>query len=572
MRSSTQRWLPWLAILLTALACSPLPWVDAVTTPGPYREYYVAQVVGSDETGDGSESNPWETINYALDHVDYDSSPKPRINLAKGVYEEYLQIESPVVLRGAGHSPAAIDPTTGLPIRETSWLERAVSGNIEPGIVVEDAASVRFEHLGILRGHVRVVNTNFVMDDVEIKWAQGYYALKLEDVSNFILRDSQFRSTGGVAGDLGVWVQESTGVMHNIYAGAGFDHGISVFGDSNVTIEGSRIEGSPIAWADGIQAMDSIASFGATETDTTHIDEGMRLRVLDTEIIRSPEGAEPALEDGSNARAAIRVQSSALRDEPVSRILIDNVTMSGFDAGFSANAGNFHVRVQNTDLSGVSYGVDTWHNGAMTVPAPLLDFGGGPLGSPGGNTFGDSGEYDFHHQSYYSAFACDNDWGVPRSEVPDQIHDHVDDPDLGAVFWYTCEREALSLDATLPPTRVDGSDGIYINFNADRYTIERDQCTTLRWQVSGASSIMLLGQEREATDAQQVCPDQTTGYTLTAENETSDETAFLQIEVTEPKTNAPQQGCLVYDQQTQQNVCQVPCQQQNPEQYETCTE
>lgn len=120
------------------------------------------------------------------------------------------------------------------------------------------------------------------------------------------------------------------------------------------------------------------------------------------------------------------------------------------------------------------------------------------------------------------------------------------------------------LSATPPPPEIS------INFNADRYTIEQGECTTLRWAVTGADRIDLLDQEREATEAQRVCPNQTTGFTQRVENNSEQDSAFLQIEVTEPQDNGLQQGCLVYDAQTQQDVCQVPCQQPNPEQYPVC--
>lgn len=80
-----------------------------------------------------------------------------------------------------------------------------------------------------------------------------------------------------------------------------------------------------------------------------------------------------------------------------------------------------------------------------------------------------------------------------------------------------------------------------VNFNADAYAIERGECTNLRWVVTGAENVFLLGQEAEATGAEQVCPDETTGYTLMAENGSEEVREHFEITVVEPVDDAP--GC-----------------------------
>lgn len=92
--------------------------------------------------------------------------------------------------------------------------------------------------------------------------------------------------------------------------------------------------------------------------------------------------------------------------------------------------------------------------------------------------------------------------------------------------------------ATATPTLA-----LAINFNADAYTIERGECTTLRWQVSGADTVTLLASEVEASGAEEVCPGETRGYTLTANNSGDETSEYFEIMVTEPLDDSPRLGC-----------------------------
>ncbi len=92
-----------------------------------------------------------------------------------------------------------------------------------------------------------------------------------------------------------------------------------------------------------------------------------------------------------------------------------------------------------------------------------------------------------------------------------------------------------------PPTVTAIPLPITINFNADSYSVERGECTTLRWAVENADSVRLMGAEVESTEAEQVCPREATIYTLRAENRTEEESSSLEIEVTEPTDDL---GCI----------------------------
>ncbi|MFP3852885.1 MAG: hypothetical protein ACLFWD_01180 [Anaerolineales bacterium] len=100
---------------------------------------------------------------------------------------------------------------------------------------------------------------------------------------------------------------------------------------------------------------------------------------------------------------------------------------------------------------------------------------------------------------------------------------------------------------------------IRINLNADEYTIERGECTWLRWAVEHAEEVRLDGNLVGSTEAQEVCASETSGYTLLAENEADKVSEHLEIEVVEPSDDTrPAMGCIGYDQNGQE-VCKASC-------------
>jgi hypothetical protein len=91
--------------------------------------------------------------------------------------------------------------------------------------------------------------------------------------------------------------------------------------------------------------------------------------------------------------------------------------------------------------------------------------------------------------------------------------------------------EAESSPSPTPESETEDLIAITINFNADSYSLEAGDCTRLRWQVEGAEEVFLGGQSVPATEAEQVCPTQTTTYQLTAGNAEEEQQAFVTIEV-----------------------------------------
>jgi CSLREA domain-containing protein len=92
--------------------------------------------------------------------------------------------------------------------------------------------------------------------------------------------------------------------------------------------------------------------------------------------------------------------------------------------------------------------------------------------------------------------------------------------------------------ATATPTPVLPID---INFNADQYSIQLGDCTTVRWEVKNADLVFFEGEQMPALEAEQVCPQATTRYTLRAQNGAGDEEqAFVTIEVIAVPPATPQ--------------------------------
>lgn len=69
----------------------------------------------------------------------------------------------------------------------------------------------------------------------------------------------------------------------------------------------------------------------------------------------------------------------------------------------------------------------------------------------------------------------------------------------------------ISPNTATPPV----PDGIELNFLADQETIQRGQCTMIRWGIGNVQAIYLDGQALEGGYAEkQVCPNSTTTYTM----------------------------------------------------------
>lgn len=101
------------------------------------------------------------------------------------------------------------------------------------------------------------------------------------------------------------------------------------------------------------------------------------------------------------------------------------------------------------------------------------------------------------------------------------------------------EPEEISPSATEPEaapaaqeTAAPAAVEISISFWADQTQIEQGNCTKLNWNVQHADNIVLGGSSVAASGSQQVCPSQSTTYTLSAISTTGQKGESLTVSVT----------------------------------------
>ena len=436
------------SFILLISACGP-------EASSPYTEFYVS-VLGSDSSGDGSESSPWRHVQYALDNLDYSVDPAPRLNLLKGIYNEEITVTQSIVIKGAGEwGPAAVFPDNEeLPTTDVSMLVR-VYGLAGRGHFIQGSGiDVNISDVVFQWGGVHVLDgARATFDHVQFSNVINLYGLNIENSSAFAVRDSEFRTQPAVLADIGINVRDSIGVIERTYLGDTFDHPISIARYPNgavtvVTIDDVDIEGSTIWYADGIRM------FGRPSVTITN-----------STIRRLPNSRNEAWREtvgGDSVAAGIGVQNTTDGLSSNQIELLGN-TISGFHIGVSVDIGGYGVKAENNDISGLGHAVSISNNYDRTRSPGFVDFGGGSKGSIGGNTFNPPEfGFTFFVDDDYDLDACFNDWVVPDSSVdPTYIWDKLDESFRGRVYWDVCAREAIEADssvptlAAIPPDAVD---------------------------------------------------------------------------------------------------------------------
>jgi hypothetical protein len=400
-----------------------------------FTDYWVS-VKGNDATGNGTQSNPWRTITYALTQLNYNTQIPPRIRLTKGLYEESFTVTKSVNIRGAGVAPIATWPDDPLtPTQEVSAIirPRDANGQFLDGIRVANGAHLVLDNLVVLYGNVRAANAQLSLLGVEVRDSRGLFGVQIENSPFSLILNSKVTATPNIFADYAIEIIQSDVGIGGLTAGDYFDHVISIrppdnndpleYGSGvpymNITIKDSTIHGSSIWYADGIR-----------------IQGTANVEILNTTIARTHADAQAA-GDGiphNMPYAGVEIAGWTLASMP--NVVLDGVTTSGFDVGIGLNMEGEAVRVQNSDISGVSYGVLSNFHGYELVTWPLVDFGGGLLGSQGNNTFSAAPPWAFYHPSPYFVAACGNHWIVPDPQVdPERIYDRLDVPQHGRVDW-----------------------------------------------------------------------------------------------------------------------------------------
>jgi hypothetical protein len=420
-----------LIIILILSACGP-------TTSAPYRDYYVS-TTGTDASGRGtSSSRPWQTIQYAIDHADYSGTSRVRINVAAGTYTENLTIDNTraggtlgaVNIVGAGSG----DPLSGSGLTVIIPATRP-SDNKSPTHSISGGVRVELYDLTFQQSRLMATGGSLYMQNVWMVWTLGLYAVRLRDVGVFNIVDCKFNTLANIRADYAIEIVNSVGTIRGGYFGDDFDHVIDIMlsgsptdgllgdgyvyrsGASHVTIEGVTIHGSNTFYADGIRVSNRATAI-----------------IRDSSITRDPATAEPWIPDSSDGMAA-GIDLLDPEGPGGSTVEISGNTISGFDVGIGLDIGGYRVKASGNDISALTDVVKTVFSDPEFEATPIVDFGGGPLDSPGGNTFQDVGMYAVNHQTPYEVFACFNNWQVADSQIENRIHDQLDDPSAGPVYW-----------------------------------------------------------------------------------------------------------------------------------------
>jgi hypothetical protein len=399
-----------LAMLLAA--CGP--------SSGPFGEYYVSPS-GSDSSGDGSASSPWRTIQYALDNVVYDGVTPPRINLARGIYQEDLNITRSIVMKGVGSGDflhSSTDPT--MPTEDVSVIQRSPA-SAGGGHDISGDISVEFQDLDFYLGLVNIDGASVLFDRVDFQNTQGHHAISVENSPLTRVFNSRLLTRSHVYSDIAVDINNSIVVIDETEMGRHFDHVINIRVGNVVTIKNSTIWGSELWYADGIRIQD--------------VNE---VNILNNRIIRDHPDAEAAGSGPSHNPPYAGIEIAGWTTGRADLVTVRGNEIAGFNVGIGINTEGNRVLIEGNQIDALEYPVSTFHYGYTGTSWPTVDLGGGPLGSAGGNDISTSGSYGFFQQAPWHAFACDNEWGVPTSQIPDRIFDREDDSSLGKVYWDDC--------------------------------------------------------------------------------------------------------------------------------------
>ncbi len=374
--------------------------------------YYI-DPAGSDTVGDGSAAHPWRTVTAAAARIDY-SRGLPTLTIAAGTYDEKIVLHDSIVLVGAGSDKVTIKNSDA---NDTDYVITA--DGIAPsvsGAVTVTMTGLYVNGLAAKNRGIAATQATIHLDDVNVYQPSGYGISIGANVVGFAIDHTTVGFQGMLYSDIGIDVGNgSSGSISHFTGGDHIDHIINIGLGCTVDISDSQLTGSPIWYADGIR-----------------IQGASKVTIRNTTIVRPP-GSDPASAGPVHnpPYAGIEVAASSNGNAQVS---VDGCTLRGFDVGIGVNLMFNQLLVQNNTIAGnTSADVRTVWAGTGPAAYPVVDLGGGSLGSVGNNDFGDGSEYAVDLGGPYDVSAKNDLWSGTAIET--RIHDQLDDPQLGRVQY-----------------------------------------------------------------------------------------------------------------------------------------
>jgi len=374
---------------------------------------YFVSPSGNDSTGDGSAAHPWKTITASARRIDY-SLGLPTLHLAAGTYDEKVLLHDSIMLQGTGEGRVTVKNSA---TSDTDYVI-TVNGSAPTvaGAVVVTITGLRVDGLAAKNRGIYANQATLKLDDVNVYQPSAYGIAIGPNITGFVIDHTTVGFEGMLYSDVGIDVGNgSTGSISHFKGGDHIDHIINIGLGCTVDIADSQLTGSPIWYADGIR-----------------IQGASNVTIRNTTIVR-PAGSDLAASGPAHnpPYAAVEVAASSNGNRLVT---IDGCTLRGFDVGIGVNLMFNALLAQNNSITGnLSAEVRTVWAGSLPSQYPVVDLGGGSLGSVGKNDFGTGAEYAIDLGGPYDVSAKNNLWS--GTDIETRLRDRQESAALGRVQY-----------------------------------------------------------------------------------------------------------------------------------------